>query len=113
MEQQGRVVGLETKFTETEDQLRLSVCCKGKLDSVFDLDALRDDYNGFRNCLRNRHVDDYFVEKFNDTIEKLRGKHLEDYIDWNNEPESGISYYVLTGLFLGFPHETTYSLIMG
>lgn len=112
LEKQASAAGLATLITETEDQFCLSVCHVGEFDEMFDLDSLHRDYIEFRKKIRTFMRDDIFIEWFRDAFEKMRGKYLEEYINWINEPEVGRNYYLLTGLFLGFPHETTYSLMM-
>lgn len=112
LEKQASTNGLATLLTETEEQFCLTFCQKGKIDEMFDLDSLLDDYIAFRNGTCNMlQDDDFFVAQLKEAIEKMRGRSLENFINQDKEPEGGITYYVSTGLFLGFPHETTYAIL--
>jgi hypothetical protein len=113
LEKQARIAGLATSMTETDNQVRLSVCRRGKLEEMFDLEALRDDYIEFRYKMCRICHDDFFVDRVIEALKKMQGKCLEHFVDWNIEPEEGINYCIKTGLFLGYPHETTFAIVKG
>jgi len=111
LELKARSFGLATSFTETDDRLSLAVCRKGKLAELFDLKALRADYINF---LANTSQVGYYrlvTKEVINTIDSLNGTTLEQYINWNTEPEGSTRYYILTGLLLGFPIESTISIL--
>ena len=110
LEKYARMAGMATKIVDKGDQIRLTVCHKGRIDKLFDLDSLKTDYEKF--CLDKFNGGNSFLEKgITNTISLLERKRLEDYMDWIKDSENEIEQLILTGLILGYPHETTFAIL--
>lgn len=87
-----------------EGKIEIGVSVKGKFKDVFDMDSLLNDYIQY---LGN------FEPDLHTLISKLKNEEVSKYLtnfDYAN-PES-IEDLIITGLILGYPIETTVSIIL-
>lgn len=93
------------EFERATDLLGAVVCRRGRIADMFDLDLLIDDYAEFAD------KDGIQFTEIKTAINSLRNSNLEDFMGLSEEKEEGTKHFILTGLFLGYPIETTYSII--
>jgi len=93
------------EFERDTNLIGATVCRRGRIDDMFDLSILLEDYAAFAE------KDECLFAKISTTINSLRNSNLDDHMDLAQDNDENIKYFVLTGLFLGYPIETTYSII--
>jgi hypothetical protein len=93
------------EFERQTDLLGAVACRRGRIADMFDLDILLEDYAQFAE------KDGVLYAKIRTAINSLRNSNMEDYMGLSEENEEDTKHFILTGLFLGFPIESTYSLI--
>lgn len=103
--------GLPCHLTRDGRQLLFTVCRQGVLGEMFNLEHLAADYLAFdrTGCTT------FFAHpaEFSHAIKKLAKDRLEDHLAFDLQNPSSAMDFVLTGLFLGYPAENTFALLLG
>ena len=92
----------------SESGIEVGYSITGTFGEAFDMDALKTDYSNFLIAADQ----EYLLDRVSEFISSLKGREISSFLtgyDYANpkSPED----FILTGLLLGYPIETTFSII--
>jgi hypothetical protein len=85
----------------------LGLCVPGTFDENFDLEALTSDYCESAVCAGY----DYLAKDIQLLTQRLKQEQIADYLSSDYAHASTLEELVTTGLILGYPIETTISIL--
>lgn len=99
--------GLPHNFKKREKYFDIDICQSGILDELFDMDSLCEDYISY-GMLSKWKPKNGEIESI---IESLRRKTLSDFLNVDYVNPSNLAETISTGLILGYPIESTVSIV--
>lgn len=92
----------------------LGLSIKGTFSENFDMDALINDYYQYlKKSVKEFELLKYITEIIGEELEFVKNHNVSDFLNFDyGNPNKSPEYDCLTGLILGYPIETTVSLIL-
>lgn len=100
----------KTTPSERDGKYEIGISVKGTFGEVFELPNLLHDHLSYVNAVQ--YVDKGKIySEIKSLIASLMDKNISDYLDYDYANPQTVSTTILVGLMLGYPVETTASVL--